>query len=110
MSIIEGTTVRFYTSTPFTSISGTVVNPDVVQLKYSVQGQTEVVYTWTNPTGDPSNTIVNSATGTFYADLDTTNLSGTWEWGWSCYPESGDDTTATKAVWQGEVLISPSEL
>lgn len=110
MSIVEGTTVRFYTQTPFTSISGTAVNPDVVNLKYSVQGQTEVVYTWVNPTGDPTNTIINTSTGNFQADIDTTNLPGTWEWSWDCYPESGQDVTATKVAWIGEVVISPNDL
>lgn len=113
MSIIEGTVVRFYTATPFTDIAGVAVTPDVVYLKYQVQGQTEVTYTWTNGNTppDPTYTIVNDGTGNFYADIDTTSYPGTWTWGWSCEPGvSGLDTTKTQVVWQGEVLISPSSL
>jgi hypothetical protein len=110
MSYIEGTVVRFYTSTPFTDFAGTPVNPDLVHLKYEIQGQTEVVYTWVNPTGDPTSHIINTATGYFQADLDTTGMPGVWTWGWSCHPSSGTDVTATQTVWTGEVTISPSDL
>ena len=34
-----------------------MVNPDNVKFSYSVQGQTEVSYTWVSPTGDPTGTI-----------------------------------------------------
>ena len=108
MSIIEGSVIRLYTKTPFTSISGTLINPDNVVLQYSVQGITTVSYTWVNPTGDPTDIIVNDSTGVFHADVHTTDLAGTWTWGWSCFPSSGEDTTATETAWEGEVTISPS--
>lgn len=116
MSYIEGTVVRFTTdpsvkgAVPFTSISGTIVDPDVVVFEYSVQGQTVVSYTWTNPTGDPTGHIINAGVGIYYIDVDTTGLPGTWTWGWSCNPSSGIDVTAAQVVWEGETVISPASL
>jgi hypothetical protein len=98
------------TDQPFTSISGTVVNPDIVTLTYSVGGQTPVTYTWTNGNTppDPDYVIVNSATGYFYGDVSTTDLPGVWEVIWTGAPgESGLDTTATAAVWVNELTVTP---
>lgn len=104
--------MRFVTSTPFTDFAGVAVTPDVVTLSYSVQGQTEITFTWTqgNIPPDPTSTIVNTGTGVFQADIDTTDLPGTWVWGWACHPSSGLDVTGTQTVWNGEVLISPDAL
>jgi len=111
-TIIEGSTIRFYTSQPFTSITGTVVNPDNVVFSYSVQGQTEVTYRWVNPTGDPTGTIVHGSGGTgyFQADISTVDLPGTWSWQWGCYPSSGADTSRTQVYTQGTVVVSASDL
>ena len=111
-NVIEGSTIQFYTSVPFTSISGTVVNPDKVQFSYSVQGQTEQTFTWTNPTGDPTNTIHQGSQGTgyFYANISTVGTSGTWNWKWFGYPSSGADTTATQVAAEGTVIVSASDL
>ncbi len=110
-TIYEGTAVRFDTSkTPFTSYSGTIVTPDVVTFTYYVQGQTEVTYTWTNPTGDPTGTIVNYGTGLFYVVLQTTGLAGRWAYQWAGKPSSGLDTTKTQVVWESEIFVSPSLL
>jgi hypothetical protein len=104
----EGATLRLTTQDfPFTSISGTVVNPDVVTLQVSVQGQAGATYTWTNPTGDPSSTIVHDGTGIFHADLSTVARAGVWSVIWSGQPSSGLDSTKTSAVWQGEITVSP---
>lgn len=103
---IAGNTIRFYTATPFTSISGTVVDPDVVVFQYEVQGQTTAKFTYTNGSGDPTNTIVRDTTGTYHADISTTGNPGTWTWQWACYPSSGADTTHTAAVWEGTTIIS----
>ena len=49
-----GATLRLSTNDyPFTSISGTVVDPDVVTLTVGVSGQTSSTYTYTNGSGDP---------------------------------------------------------
>jgi hypothetical protein len=108
---IAGATIRLYTKQPFTAVDGeTVVNPDIVAFQYEIQGQTPVSYTWVNPTGDPTGTVVQSEEGVgwFQADLDTTDNEGTWTVGISGQPSSGEDTTATSASWEGEVVISPS--
>lgn len=124
-NIIEGVTVRFSTSSatapsgviqigsgqPFTSITGTIVDPDVVTFAYSVQGQTTVTYTYTNGNTppDPSLTIVKTAVGTYQADISTTALPGTWAYKWEGQPGvSGLDTTKTSAIFNGEVTVSPS--
>jgi len=107
-TVIEGTTVRFLTTTPFTAFNGTVVNPDVVTFSYEVQGQNPVTYTWTNPSGDPSGTIHNNATGYFYADIATDGLAGVWVWQWACHPSSGLDSTGTKVVNEGALTVSPT--
>lgn len=109
-NIIEGTTIRFVTTTPFTSFDGTVVNPDVVTFSYEVQGQSPTTFTWTNGSGDPTNTIVNTATGTFYANIPTTGLAGVWTWQWAGYPSSGLDVTATTVVAEGSVTVSPTSV
>jgi hypothetical protein len=108
-NIIEGSTLRFYTSTPFTSFAGTVVTPDVVTFTYKADRQPSVTFTWTNPSGDPTGNIVNTGTGTFQVDVPTLNLPGTWAWRWSGQPgASGLDTTHTSVVTQGTVQVADS--
>ena len=111
-NIIENTTIQFYTSQPFTALGGTVVNPDNVTFSYSVQGQTEVTYTWVNPTGDPTLTIEQDTKGIgyFYCNISTVGLPGTWTWQWYGYPSSGEDVTATQVAAQGTVIVSASDL
>jgi len=106
--VIEGSTIRFLTTTPFTALNGTVVNPDVVTFKYEIQGQNSVTYTWTNPTGDTTGTIHNNATGYFYADISTAGAPGVWTWQWACHPSTGTDTTATAVVVEGSMTVSPT--
>lgn len=110
-TIISGTTVRFYTSTPFTSIGGTVVDPDVVTFAYAVQGQTTNTFTYTNGATppDPTLTIVKTGVGAYQADIVTTSLAGVWAYKWEGQPGvSGLDTTKTSAIFNGEVTVSPS--
>ena len=110
-SIVEGSVVRFYTSKVFTSLSGVAVNPDIVTFTYSVQGRASVSFTWTNPTGDPSATIVNLGTGDFKADIQTLGSPGTWRWQWSGQPgTSALDATKTSVVDDGELVVSPKAL
>ena len=107
--LVEGTVVRLLTATPFTAISGVVVNPDVVVLTVGVQNQTPQVFTWTNGGSppDPTGTIVQSATGLFHADLPTTDAAGTWICQWSGGPSvSGLDITKTSVVADFEVIVS----
>ena len=103
-----GATIRLSTNDyPFTSISGTVVDPDVVTLTVGVSGQTSSTYTYTNGSGDPTNTIVRDGVGKYHADLSTANMAGVWNVIWSGQPLTGADTTHTSAVWQGEITVSP---
>lgn len=106
-TVYEGSTLRFYTSKPFTSISGTVVDPDKVEFSYQVQGQAVVTHTYTNGSGDPTGTIVRVATGDYYADIDTSGKSGVWTWRWFGYPvTNGPDTTHTQVATEGSVTVS----
>jgi len=107
--LTEGSVVRLLTALPFTSISNTLVNPDVVTLTWDVQGTTPTTYTWTNGGSppDPSGTIVNDSTGYFHADLPTDGLAGTWSCQWTGRPGvSGLDATKTEVVADFEVIVS----
>ena len=109
MSVIyEGTTVRFYTSQPFASITGTAVDPDTVTFSWQVQGGASGSYTYTTGSGDPTNTIVRDGVGLYHADLDTTGKPGSWVWRWSCAPlvTGGTDTTKTKVATEGNTSVS----
>ena len=109
-TFIDGTTVRVFTSTPFTSIAGDIVTPDVVTFSYCVQGQTPHSFTYTNGAmpPDPTDTIVFVSTGDFYADFSTAGLDGTWSYMISGQPGvSGLDTTKTSAQYVGEFPVSP---
>ena len=106
---IEGTTVRFYTSVPFTSISGTVVTPDVVTFSYTTPLGGTTVYTYTNGSGDPTNHIILVSTGDFYCDVNTAGEPGQWVYEWEGQPGvSGLDTTKTSAIFQGYLTVSNS--
>ena len=109
---IEGTTVRFYTSQPFTSISGTIVTPDIVTFSYTTPlNTTPTVYTYTNGNTppDPNYKIVLDSTGNFHIDLSTAGAPGQWVYEWEGQPGvSGLDTTKTSAIFQGYISISNS--
>src|ERR1035437_6784862 len=100
-TVMEGTEVRYLTTKPFTSITGTVVNPDLVTFHISVQGQTPVTYTWTNGASppDPTSTIINDSTGYFHADQSTLSVDGTVTSYWEGQPGSSSlDSTRTSVV------------
>jgi len=116
----SGTVVRVGTDptfsppgAPFTSISGVLVNPDVVTFSYSYQGQTVVTYTWTNGQvpPDPSYKIVKDSTGVFHIDIDTTGYEGVCIYTWEGAPGlSGLDATKTQVVAAGTFTVSPNPL
>jgi hypothetical protein len=110
-TVYEGSTVRFYTSTPFTSISGTAVDPDTVTFSYQVQGQNTISFTYTWGTGDPTNTIVRDGVGLYHADVDTTGRAGIYSWRWFGAPSSvAHDTTKTQVATEGTVTVSIQNL
>ena len=103
---IVGAALRF--SATITSIAGTPVNPDSLILTFRAQGQPAIAYQWLNPPGsDVTGTIINTATGSFYADVTLPNAA-TWTFQWNAQPLSGSDTTATSVIIESEILISAS--
>ena len=107
--IVEGSAARFYTSTPFTSMANTVVDPDIVTFTWNVQGTTPTTYTYTNGASppDPTYHIVRDSAGTYHVNLQTAGYPGTISYQWSGQPGvSGLDTTKTSVVWDGTQIIS----
>ena len=99
----KGTSIILTTSTPFTSYAGVVIDPDVVLLGVQINGNdgttTLLTYTYTNGTGDPTNTIVRTAIGTYMASIDSGLYpSGVWAYSWMCEPSNAVnvDTSKTK--------------
>lgn len=78
--VIDGTTIRFFTSTPFTNLNGIVADPTEVIFAYQINDGTsyQVIY------GTPQSwgTIVKVSTGNYYVDLDTTGKPGIWTYTW----------------------------
>jgi hypothetical protein len=112
-NIIQGTTIRFYTSLAFTSLAGTAIDPDIVTFGFEIQGQTPISWTYTNGTGDPTGTIVRDGVGLYHADIDTTTYgAGIWIYTWAGkpLPSGGRDTTKTKVRAEGSVTVSPQSV
>lgn len=117
--IYEGSIVRFTTNPalspaaiPFTSITGTIIDPDIVTFSYVVTSEastgTWTTYTWTNGSGDPQNVIVHDTTGCFHADIDTSGKAGFWQFRWTGAPSNAVDldSTKTKVSFIGETQIA----
>jgi len=105
--IYEGSIIRFYTKTPFTSIAGTVIDPDQVTFAYQVAGQNPVSFIYINGTGDSTGTIVRDAVGTYHADIDTTGLHGPWVITWRATPTAlHADSTRTKVVTENSITVA----
>ena len=107
--LVEGTVVRLLTALPFRVVDGNLVNPDVVELTWDVQGTTPTTYVWVNGASppDPSGTIVNDSTGYFHGDLPTDGFAGTWSAEWYGHPGvSGLDTSKTEVKSDFEVIVS----
>ena len=106
--ILEGTVVRVKTTSPLTSIGGTVVTPDQWVIEVRSPDAMVSTYTYTNGTGDPSNMIYVPSTGNFYIDIDTTENVGLWKVIVKALPRvGGTDTTKTKAVYDFVFHVSP---
>jgi hypothetical protein len=106
--IYEGTTIRFYTKTVFKDLTGTPVDPDIVQFQFEVQGGDATTYTYTWGSGDPTNNIVRTGVGNYYTDQPTDGKPGVWSYRISGAPSAsvGHDTTKTKVAWEGDVTVS----
>jgi hypothetical protein len=114
VDIYEGNNVTFYTSsTPkvgsapgaFLTTDGTPIDPDIVEFSYIVQGMEPNVFIYTQPTGDPTNTIVCVSTGEYKATIPTTNQVGRWIWRWSGYPSTGDISNTYAAAVEGVINV-----
>ena len=97
-NIIEGTVVRFYTSTPFTNVSGTITDPTEVVFAYQI-GSGPVQQT-VYGVGQSWGNIVRDSTGTYHVDVDTSGLPGIWTYVWA-----GNGTVQARS--EGQVVVSP---
>lgn len=106
---IVGSTSRLLANV--VDVTGAPVNPDTLSITLRCQGQAVVgPYTYTFPSGDPSNNVVYTGTeGSFYCDF-LWPSAGVWSFEWSAQPSSGLDTTATSAITDGEQLVSVSSV
>lgn len=80
--IIQGTIVRFYTSSPFATLDGTPVDPTTVVFGFQVASGSVQQVTYGTPAS--FGTIVRDGIGLFHIDIDTTNLPGIWTYVWAC--------------------------
>ena len=90
---------------PFTSLAGTVIDPDIVTFTFTPPGialsapPTPIVFTYTygNAPPDPTYTIVRGSVGNYSANLDNSSYpQGVWEVAIEGSPGGGHDTTKTK--------------
>ena len=101
--VLEGTTVRFYTLTPFTAVDGTVMDPDRVIFAWNVGGEIEgqveynVAGLWT---------IVRTSAGHYYVEIDTTGYSGLWTYSWVGLSVDG----AVQTRDEQKLLVKPGEV
>jgi hypothetical protein len=111
LETVQGNKIRISTAnSPFTSINGSVIDPDIVSFGYIVNGGTPTTFTYTHgaPTPDPTNTIVRQGVGSYYIEVDTTTLSaGVLQYAIVGEPGSSAlDTTRTKARFDGQIVIA----
>ena len=99
--VIEGTQVRFYTSTPFTNISGAAADPDTIVFAYQVGSNPVQQETYGTPTS--WGTIVRDSTGTYHVDVNTIGQPGAWTWTWA-----GAGAVQVRA--EGQLLVSPASV
>jgi hypothetical protein len=106
----QGTKFRISTeNAPFTSISGTIIDPDIVSIGYVVNGGTLTSYTYTNGATppDPTGSINRVGNGQYYIEIDSTTLPA----GVLQYAISGKagpsalDSTRTTARFDGQIVI-----
>jgi len=98
-TIIAGSTIRFYTSTPFTEADGvTVADPTQVKFGFSVAGQPTQWLTYAP--GGGLGSIIKDAVGTYHVDIDTTGMPGQWVVTWV-----GVGVVTARAEWS--IFVAP---
>jgi len=101
---------------PFTSLSGTVVDPDVVTMGFLPPGvansasptPVSFVYTYGATPPDPTYTVVRDSLGHYHAQFDVSSYpTGAWKVYISGAPgTSGHDTTKTKIYYDQGFIVS----
>jgi hypothetical protein len=109
---IQGTSITIATSSPFTAIDGTIIDPDRVWIAFQVDGVASQTYTfhYDNGIGDTTGTIVRTGLGLYQATFDTMNYpTGVWNYSIACEPVStiGNDTTQTKVRNDYSLIVVP---
>lgn len=103
-NIISGTTIRFYTKTPFSNFAGTAVDPDVVEFSYRIGNGAITTYVYGV---DPE--LVRDGVGNYHVDIDSEDKQGTWTYSWYGYPTAAHtDPSRTKVKFEGNVVVSLS--
>ena len=97
--VVLSTTVRFYTSSPFTKVDGTIADPTEVLFGFQIDGGqvNQVQY------GSPASwgTIVRDSTGVYHIDIDTDDPTvggaGVWSYVWAGFGvvQVSDEQTIT---------------
>jgi hypothetical protein len=98
---IQGTSITIATKNPFTTINGTIIDPDRVWIAFQVDGISSETYTfhYDYGVGDTTNTIQRQGLGLYSATFDTMSYpTGVWNYSIACEPVStiAHDTTKTK--------------
>ena len=105
----QGTTIEFFTSTPFTAQDQTtIVDPDIVYFGFQIDGGDPYIFTYTFNVGDPTNTINRLGLGTYVASIDTHDYSpGVWVYSFMGEPAQAvnHDQTKTKVRAMGELIV-----
>jgi hypothetical protein len=110
---VQGTTVQFFTSMPFTAQDNvTIVDPDKVWFGFQINGQDQFVWTYTFGVGDPNDVIKRIGLGLYVASIDTSQYEdGVWVYSFMGEPSDdvNHDQTKTKVRAMGECLILAPE-
>ena len=108
-SYVQGTTIQFFTSAPFTAQDNvTIVDPDKVYFGLQINGGTPTIFEYVYGSGDTTNTIVRLGLGLYVASIDS-SLYGDGVWVYSFMGEPDDtinhDQTKTKVRAMGECMV-----
>lgn len=101
VGVIEGTVVRFYTSSPFTNLAGAAADPSTVIFAYQVGSNPVQQVTYGVP--QSWGTVSKDSVGTYHVDIDTTGSPGAWTWTWV-------GTGSVQVRTEGQLLVSSASV